>query len=126
MGKKEEKRLNVLTWKRKKEKAMRQKSEGGDGNEKEAMQRTESGRCERQHKDVTQRLSRCDKETNLKLMRKIGGNDERDVRRRGESDQTEDKVKDVRGDRVMANENVLAEKEKKMRRNEAEIRRRPE
>lgn len=26
-------------------------------------------------------------------MRKIGGNDERDVRRRGESDETEDKIK---------------------------------
>ncbi len=58
------------------------------GIKKKAMQRSESDRCERQQKDMTQILSRCDKE---KL--EINENNERDVRRRGESDETEDKVK---------------------------------
>lgn len=47
---------------------MRQKSEGGDRNLKKPMQRSESDRCERQQKNMTQ-ISRCDKERNLKLMR---------------------------------------------------------
>jgi len=57
-----------LTQKRKKEKEMRQKSEGGDGNLKKAKQRSEGDRCERQQKNMTQ-MSRCDKESNVKLIR---------------------------------------------------------